>query len=187
MDGHNGRDWVTSRLLLPLMDNLVPWFVFMLSALLFLAFLRMMVGTGGPPRPVAKPFLTARKAAMLEVLEQLLPMYRLHAQVAMGALLKVPAFPGWRATQADRNSFSQKIVDYVVQDPTTGIVVALIELDGRARFAQKDGEREAMLAYAGYRTFRIPRSTPPSIPAVLTIIGSLRDDALGSAATAHVQ
>ena len=57
---------------------------------------------------------------MRDALEQLLPMYRLHAQVAMGALLKVPRVRGRRTTPADRNAFSQKIVDFVVEDPTTG-------------------------------------------------------------------
>ena len=43
-----------------------------------------------PLAPVARPFMTQREQAMLAALEHVLPMYRIHAQVAMGALLKVP-------------------------------------------------------------------------------------------------
>ncbi|CAM5588014.1 hypothetical protein SSCI18S_04838 [Sphingobium scionense] len=53
-------------------------------------------GPKKPLEPVALPFMTQREQAMLAALERVLPMYRLHAQVAMGALLKVPLVPGRR-------------------------------------------------------------------------------------------
>ena len=52
---------------------------------------------------------------MLIVLEEIFPMYRFHAQVAMGALLK---------------------------DPTTGRVVALIEVDDGSHNAARDRIRD---------------------------------------------
>src|SRR3546814_3545914 len=78
-------------------------------------------------------------------------MYRFHAQVAMGALLKAPARPGQRSSPADRNAFSQKIVDFVVQDPTTGKIVAPIEVDDWSHSAARNRIRDAMTAGAGYR------------------------------------
>ena len=143
--------------------------------------LRAVAGSSGPPAPIAKPFMTPREAAMRDVLEQLLPMYRLHAQVAMGALLKVPQLRGRRTTPADRNAFSQKIVDFVVEDPTTGKVVAVIEVDDRSHIPEKDRARDAMMAKAGYRTLRIPGSARPSVPALLTVVGPLREQAAGAA------
>ncbi|WP_230463514.1 DUF2726 domain-containing protein [Sphingobium sp. Cam5-1] len=136
------------------------------------------MGGGGSIRlaPVAKPFMTGREEAMLIVLEEIFPMYRFHAQVAMGALLKAPASIGRRATSADRNAFSQKIVDFVVQDPTTGRVVALIEVDDGSHNAARDRIRDTMTGAAGYRPFRIPASVRPTIPAVLRIVHPLRED-----------
>ena len=76
-------------------------------------------------------------------------MYRFHAQVAMGALLK---------------------------DPTTGRVVALIEVDDGSHNAARDRIRDTMTGAAGYRPFRIPASVRPTIPAVLRIVHPLRED-----------
>lgn len=164
-----------------LVGSNLPLLIFIGSAVLILALLRGMLGSSGPPAPVAKPLMTRREEAMLVVLEQILPMYRFHAQVAMGALLKVPARVGHRTSPADRNAFSQKIVDFVVQDPTTGKVVALIEVDDRTHNAATDRIRDAMTAGAGYRTFRIPASARPSIPTLLAIIGCLREEAAQTA------
>ncbi len=128
-----------------------------------------------PLPPVARPFMTQREQAMLAALEHVLPMYRIHAQVAMGALLKVPSVPGRRVIPADWNPFARKIVDFVVEDPTTGRVIALIEIDDRSHDAEKDRERDAMTARAGYRTLRIPAGTGPTVPAVFGLVGHLRD------------
>lgn len=154
----------------------LPLTLFIGSAIVILALLGGVAGLSGPPTPVAKPFMTRREEAMLAVLEEIFPMYRFHAQVAMGALLKVPARMGRRVTPADRNAFSQKIVDFVVQDPTTGRVVALIEVDDGSHNAARDRIRDAMTGGAGYRTFRIPASARPTIPAVLRIVGPLHEE-----------
>lgn len=111
-----------------------------------IALLSLLRTASGPPASVAKPFLTRREAAMLRALEQVLPMYRIHAQVAMGALLKAPAGLGRRASFADRNSFSQKIVDFVIHDPTTGKVIALVEVDDYSHDIARDRKRDAMTA-----------------------------------------
>lgn len=129
----------------------------------------------GPPAPVAKEFMTQREKAMLEALEHVLPMYRIHAQVAMGALLAVPQQFGRKSSPADRNRFSQKIVDFVVVDPTAGKVVVLVELDDRSHTPAKDRERDAMTAKAGYKTIRIPASARPSMHTAIQAVGHLRD------------
>lgn len=127
-----------------------------------------------PLTPVARPFMTRREQAMLAVLDHVLPMYRIHAQVAMGALLKVPSVPGRRVNPADWNSFARKIVDFVVEDPTTGKV---IEIDDRSHNAETDRQRDAMTARAGYRTLRIPAGTEPTVQAVFVVVEHLRDAA----------
>ncbi|RVT38681.1 DUF2726 domain-containing protein [Sphingobium algorifonticola] len=134
-----------------------------------------------PLAPVAKPFMTQREQAMLAVLEHVLPMYRIHAQVAMGALLKVSSVPGRRVTPADWNPFARKIVDFVVEDPTTGRVVALIEIDDRSHDDEKDRQRDKMTAQAGYLTLRIPAGTRPAVQSVLGVVGVLRENTTSAA------
>lgn len=168
----------TPNIVGPMLHSFVPVLILAGSAAVLLAVLRGLLGLSEPPTPVAKPLMTRREEAMLAVLEQIFPMYRFHAQVAMGALLKVPAIPGRRASPADRNAFSQKMVDFVVQDPTTGRVVALIEVDDWSHNAARDRLRDAMTSNAGYRTFRIPASARPTIPGVLRILGPLREEAV---------
>ncbi|EZP51336.1 DUF2726 domain-containing protein [Sphingomonas sp. RIT328] len=124
------------------------------------------------PAPVAKPFLSAREAAMLDVLEQLLPHCRIHAQVAMGALLEAPRVAGRKRRPADRNAFAQKIVDFVAQDRTTGAILALIEVDDRSHKAARDLARDAMTSKAGYRTVRIPAGTKPTLAAVEAVFAA---------------
>ena len=62
------------------------------------------------------------------------------------------------------------------KDPTTGKIVALIEVDDWSHSAARNRIRDAMTAGAGYRTFRIPASARPTIPAVLRIVGPLREE-----------
>lgn len=140
-----------------------------------IALFALLKSAGGPPTPIAKPFMTKREQAMLLAIEQILPMYRVHAQVSMGALLAAPKRSGQRFNPADRNAFSQKIVDFVIVDPTMGKVIALVELDDRSHHAAKDRKRDAMTAGAGYKTIRIPGSARPTVPTALAAVGHLRD------------
>ena len=122
--------------------------IFMVCAVALLSLLKNTLGLGGPPAPVAKRFMTDRELAMLAAIERVLPAHRIHAQVAMGALLQVPRRLGRRASYADRNSFSQKIVDFVVQDRNSGAIVALIEIDDYSHNVARDAKRDAMTARA---------------------------------------
>ena len=126
-------------------------------------------GVGGS-RPLAKRFMTPRELAMLDILERCLPEYRFHAQVAMGALLKAPPRLMGKSHPADRNAFSQKIVDFVAQDRVTGAIVALIEVDDASHNAQRDSRRDAMTSHAGYRTIRIGRAVQPRVHEVRVAI-----------------
>lgn len=136
----------------------------------------MLQGAGlrfGPPRPVAKRFLTGREQAMLVALERVLPHCRIHAQVAMGALLKAPDSPLRRRRLFDRNAFSQKIVDFVAQDRASGAVLALIEVDDWSHVLARDLARDAMTGHAGYRTIRIPAQARPTFGDVHAAVASL--------------
>jgi len=155
------------------MDKSLPLLFALASAILLLKALGVRT-VFGPPRPVAKRFLTARETAMLNVLERALPHCRIHAQVAMGALLRAPQAPMRKSRISDRNAFSQKIVDFVAQDRTTGLIVALIEVDDWSHNPFKDRVRDEMTAYAGYRTIRVPGRVQPNFHDVMPIVASLR-------------
>ena len=138
--------------------------------------LRALSGGGagfGARRPLAKRFMTPRELAMLDILERCLPEYRFHAQVAMGAVLKAPPRMIGKSHPADRNAFSQKIIDFVAQDRVTGAIVALIEVDDASHNAQRDSKRDAMTGHAGYRTIRIGRGVQPRIHDVRAAIAPL--------------
>jgi very-short-patch-repair endonuclease len=138
-----------------------------------LVLLKALAGINTAPKPVSKPFLTKRETAMLVALERALPHCRIHAQVAMGALLKAPTNPLRKARHSDRNAFSQKIVDFVAQDRATGAILALIEVDDYSHNAARDRARDAMTAHAGYRTVRIGRSVQPRFEEVHQAVSSL--------------
>lgn len=138
--------------------------------------LKALTGAGagiGARRPLAKRFMTPRELAMLDILERCLPEYRFHAQVAMGALLKAPPRLMGKSHPADRNAFSQKIIDFVAQDRVTGAIVALIEVDDASHNAQRDSRRDAMTSHAGYHTIRIGRAVQPRVHEVRVAIAPL--------------
>jgi hypothetical protein len=153
------------------------WTGLPIAPLIFVAYLVIVVAAlfGTTDRssldPIAKPLLTPRESAMLMALEEILPMFRIYPQVAMGALLAAPRRFDRRPTPADRNAFSQKIVDFVIFDHTNGKVVALVELDDRTHRADRDARRDEMTARAGYRTIRIPATARPTVRTAIAFVG----------------
>lgn len=119
-----------------------------------LGLLKAWAGLNTAPKPVSKPFLTKREGAMLIALERALPHCRIHAQVAMGALLKAPTNPLRKSRHSDRNAFSNEVDDY-------------------SHNAARDRARDAMTSYAGYRTVRIGRSVQPRFEEVDQAVPSL--------------
>lgn len=107
----------------------------------------------------AKPLMTSNEREFIRRLERALPDHRIHSQVSMGALIR-PSFPEGSTKRSrsihrsTRNRYSQKIVDFVVEDRSSGQVVALIELDDRSHDAGRDQRRDAITHAAGYRTIR---------------------------------
>jgi very-short-patch-repair endonuclease len=114
--------------------------------------------------------MTKREREAIVLIERSLPNCRVHAQVAMGALVKAKTGLSKAQHAAVRNRFNQKIVDFVLEDRSTGNVVALVELDDRTHDAAKDSRRDALTLAAGYRTVRIPAGTPLAQPAIDSLI-----------------
>lgn len=127
-------------------------------------------------RLVAKPLMTPAERETLRHLERAAPYCRIHAQVAMGALMR----PERGLDRSDRthwrNRFSQKIVDLVLEDRATGAVVALVELDDRMHDAERDRVRDRMTAACGYLTIRLPGSPRPTAAIVAARVAAALTD-----------
>ena len=110
----------------------------------------------------SKTLMTANELEFLTRLEEAVPEWRFHAQVAMGAILD-PAVPRQdaKAYFRARGMFSQKIVDFVAQSRADGQIMAIIELDDKTHNIDKDSKRDGMLTGAGYRVVRYPSKTKP--------------------------
>ena len=110
----------------------------------------------------SKTLMTANELEFLTRLEEAVPEWRFHAQVAMGAILD-PAVPRQdaKAYFRARGMFSQKIVDFVAQSRADGQIMAIIELDDKTHNIDKDSKRDGMLTGAGYRVVRYPSNAKP--------------------------
>ncbi|WP_242098748.1 DUF2726 domain-containing protein [Sphingomonas sp. CROZ-RG-20F-R02-07] len=130
----------------------------LLLAALLIAVLLAAIAMAIPRRPRvrAKALLTKRERVARVIIERVLPHARIYVQVSMGALLQPKAGLGRNEAMRTRNRFSQKIVDFVIEDRASGAVLALVELDDRSHDAPRDRQRDAMTASAGYRTIRLP-------------------------------
>lgn len=78
---------------------------------------------------------------MLDILERLVPECWFHAQVSVGDLLNASKITGKCRHTSDCNAFSEKIVDFVMQDRRTGANVALIEIDDSSHRPDRDRGR----------------------------------------------
>lgn len=134
----------------------------------------VMIGSNAKPRRrldvARKRFLSPVEIEMLANLDRAFPQYRVHAQVSMGALLHAAPGLDRSAMFAARGRFSQKIVDYVLQDRVSGEVVALVELDDHTHSIAKDVLRDELTAAGGYHTIRFPAKLRPDFSSVRGIV-----------------
>jgi hypothetical protein len=117
-----------------------------------------LVGTSRTGRTlpvVARRLMTAREREVLPLIEAAIPHCRVHAQVAMGALIDGKKGLSRKEGTAVRNRFDRKRVDFVLEDRSTGDVLALVELDDRTHNQAKDKARDEITAAAGYLTIRL--------------------------------
>lgn len=94
-----------------------------------------------------------------DLLSSSLPHLRIFPQVSLGALLKPSPW-----SQAAWNAIAQQRADYVVYEPTTCTILAVVELDDSTHRtkADRDATRDARLSSAGYRVVRWHLSRRPS-------------------------
>lgn len=135
--------------------------------------LRAGLGQDRECRYSSTSLLTANELEFFHRLKRALPGFEILTQVAMGALL-TPAVPrNSRDYMRIRGTFAQKYVDFVICDPRTMDVVALVELDDRTHSSEKDARRDAMLAAAGYRVVRWQSKKKPAEPEIRSAMAAL--------------
>ena len=168
--------------------------IIILFGLIILAKAMMAAGgLGGKLPVVAKPLTTERESQVIATIEQAVPYARVHAQVCMGAILKTKSGLSNKERMSTRGRFSQKMVDYVLEDRHTGRILALVELDDRSHNAAKDAARDAMTRTADTLTIRLPATERPTSLGVreriLTALSVARHDELAapSARASHFQ
>ncbi|MBX9777778.1 MAG: DUF2726 domain-containing protein, partial [Xanthobacteraceae bacterium] len=137
--------------------------VFTIGALVLIrVFLAALRGSGFARlfvRPVLvrrKRFMTPVEAQTLRFIETLFPHLRVHAQVAMSALIA----PARGLSPKDRlwthRRYGQKVVDFVLEDRRSGRIELLVELDDWTHDVGKDRLRDRITASGGYPTVRLP-------------------------------
>jgi very-short-patch-repair endonuclease len=73
----------------------------------------------------------------------------------MGALIDGKKGLSRKDGTAVRNRFDRKRIDFVLEERSTGDVLALVELDDRTHSQAKDRSRDEITAAAGFLTVRL--------------------------------
>ncbi|MBL4641416.1 MAG: DUF2726 domain-containing protein [Verrucomicrobiales bacterium] len=109
-----------------------------------------------------KPLMTPAERRVCLMIERAMPGARVHAQVSMGAIMNPAKGLSKSEWWTTFNKFSSKRVDFVVEDPHSGQVILLVELDDRSHDRRNDTDRDALTRHAGYTTVRLPAGERPT-------------------------
>lgn len=112
-----------------------------------------------PVVPVtARSFLTPNELEFWGRLRQALPHLIVAPQVAMGALVDSARPRDWETIKL----FQGKVCDFALLDAKSGKPVAIVELDDVTHDAERDFERDTVLASVGLPTIRFHSRAKPS-------------------------
>ena len=114
--------------------------------------LRTVFRIRGPYR--ARRILTPNETEFFKRLASALPGYVIFTQVSMSALIEPREIERNATYMRLRAKFAQKYVDYLICEPKSLRVVAIVELDDRTHDLEKDAARDEMLEGAGYTVVR---------------------------------
>ena len=118
----------------------------------------VLLRSGGRSTPIEpRPVLTQAELAFYRKLVPVLERIGgvdVFSQVSMGAIMEVSRSIEQKERRAIRNRFDRKVVDFVVTDLSSNVLL-LVELDDRTHDGDRDSARDAMTRSAGYPTMRI--------------------------------
>ena len=142
---------------MPLGINMTWVTAIILVLVILIAVLNALSKRGSRDLPYQqRRLMTERERHVYGLIEAAVPGCRVHAQVAMAALIDVKSGLSPTERTAARNRFDRKIVDYVLERRDTGDVAAIVELDDRTHRPAKDKDRDRIAGAAGYITIRLP-------------------------------
>ena len=111
-------------------------------------------GSSEEPSIKAKAILGFEERGFFKTLKEALTNHHILAQVSFNALLTHAPHLWGEVKSRVRGQFNRNFVDFVVCDPVTLEVMAIVEYDGSGHRYDKDARRDAMLEKAGYRVER---------------------------------
>ncbi|QYE37197.1 DUF2726 domain-containing protein (plasmid) [Polymorphobacter sp. PAMC 29334] len=138
-----------------MLNLLQPVIVIAVVVLVILVVVRIASNSHDHLRIERKRLLTPTEVRFWRLLVAAVPDHAVFSQVAMGAMLKPVSGLSRSDWWSNYGRYSQKVVDFVVVDPQTGEVVAVVELDDRSHNVDKDAARDALMACGGYDVVRI--------------------------------
>lgn len=156
-----------------------------LLALVLLALLGIFLLWERGYRYQAKPLLTANELGFYAVLRDALAEYAVFPQVAMNAFIRPGAGLSAKEYAATRGTFAQKHVDFLVCDPDSLAVLAIVELDDQTHSAEKDAARDCITAAAGYKTLRFHSRNKPGAAEIRRAFAALHNAKPGSRIVAY--
>ena len=109
-----------------------------------------------------KPLMTSAERRVCLMIERAMPGARVHSQVSMGAIMNPAKGLSKSEWWTTFNKFSSKRVDFVVEDPHSGRIILLVELDDCSHDRRSDTDRDALTRHAGYTTVRLPAGERPT-------------------------
>ena len=109
-----------------------------------------------------KPLMTPAERRVCLMIERAMPGARVHSQVSMGAIMNPAKGLSKSEWWTTFNKFSSKRVDFVVENPHSGQIIMLVELDDRSHDRSSDTDRDALTQHAGYTTVRLPAGARPT-------------------------
>lgn len=116
-------------------------------------------------RFVKKNLLTGNEIEFMGRLERAVGNdFKILAQVSMGAIMDTKLTSEHPDYWEVRNSYSSKIIDYVLCDPKTLEPLLIVELDDIMHDFDKDRKRDALVARCGLATARFWSRNKPSVP-----------------------
>lgn len=127
-----------------------------------------------------KPLMTATERQIIALLEEALPHARVHAKVGMGAIVKTRPGLSQRERMSVRGRYSQKTVDFVLEDRRSGQILALVEHGNRNSDAGERAKRDAITGPAGHTTIRLPDTRRPSAAGVRDVVLAALSDHAGT-------
>lgn len=130
------------------------------AALLWRALLARKANLKGSVVP--KKFMTGNEVEFFNRLSRALPEFYVFPQVSMGALVQPDVPVGHSRYWAVRETFSQKVCDFVVCERKGLAPLFIVELDDRTHDFSKDAARDDIVAKGALRTVRFWSRKKPS-------------------------